>query len=124
MNKIKGEKILVVDDDIQIRRALRNAMSARGYEVIISSNGEDALDKAALELPDMVILDLAMPGMSGLEVCKELRSWSNVPILVLSVKEKEADKIAALDLGADDYLTKTFQHGRTSCQNKGSYKKS
>jgi len=107
----KGEKILVVDDDVQIRRALRNAISARGYEVITASNGEEALDKASLELPDMIILDLAMPGLSGLEVCKEIRSWSDIPILILSVKEKEKDKIKALDLGADDYITKPFNTG-------------
>ena len=104
-------KILVVDDDIQIRRALRNVISARGYEVILASNGEEALDKAALELPDMVVLDLQMPGLSGLNVCKELRSWSNIPILILSVKDLESDKVTALDLGADDYLTKPFKSG-------------
>jgi len=111
MTTIKGEKILVVDDDIQIRRALRNALSARGYEVILVVNGEEALTRAALDLPDMVILDLAMPGLSGFDVCRELRTWSNIPILVLSVKDKETDKIKALDLGADDYITKPFNTG-------------
>jgi two-component system, OmpR family, KDP operon response regulator KdpE len=105
------EKILVVDDDVQIRRALRNALSARGYEVLLASGGEEALEIAALEIPSMVILDLSMPGMSGLEVCRELRTWSQLPILVLSVYDKEADKVAALDLGADDYLTKPFNTG-------------
>lgn len=110
MNK-QSEKILVVDDDIQIRRALRNALSARGYDVMLASNGEEALDMAASETPDMVILDMSMPGISGIEVCKELRTWTHIPILILSVKDKEADKIAALDLGADDYLTKPFNTG-------------
>ncbi len=105
------EKILVVDDDVQIRRALKNALSARGYEVLLASNGDEALEIASLELPSMIILDLSMPGMTGLDVCKELRTWSQSPILVLSVHDKEKDKVSALDLGADDYLTKPFNTG-------------
>jgi len=108
---IKNEKILVVDDDIYIRGALKNALSARNYEVILADSGEEALEMAALELPDIVILDLSMPGLSGLQVCKDLRSWSNIPIIILSVIDKEKDKIEAFDLGVDDYITKPFKTG-------------
>lgn len=106
-----SEHILIVDDDIQIRRALLHALSARGYKITQAANGEEALALAAAEHPDIIVLDLAMPGMSGLEVCRELRAWSKAPILVLSVKDRDSDKIAALDFGADDYLTKPFNTG-------------
>lgn len=104
----KPTRILVVDDDMQILRALRQAISARGYEVTLASSGEQALDAAAAEPPDLVILDLGLPGMGGLEVCKELRGWSPVPIVVLSVLDRPTDIVAALDTGADDYMTKPF----------------
>jgi two-component system KDP operon response regulator KdpE len=107
----KKERILVVDDDIQIRRALRSALSVRGYEVSLAASGEEALDAAAADPPAMVILDLSLPGMGGLEVCRELRAWSNAPILILSVNDRESDIISALDAGADDYLTKPFKTG-------------
>lgn len=111
MSALLSDHVLIVDDDIQIRRALTSALSARGYRITQASNGEEALNLAAAEPPSLVILDLSMPGKSGLEVCKELRTWSKAPILVLSVKDRDADKIAALDLGADDYLTKPFNTG-------------
>ena len=101
-------KVLVIDDEPQIRRALRAGLEPDGYTVLLAASGEEGLDMAALHNPDLVILDLAMPGIDGLEVCRQLRSWSQVPILVLSVHEGEADKVAALDLGADDYVTKPF----------------
>ena len=104
-------RILVVDDEAHIRRAVERALKARGYEVDAAEDGADALDKAALAPPDLVILDLNMPGVDGLEVTRRLRSWSSVPILILSVREEEPDKVAALDLGADDYLTKPFGVG-------------
>jgi two-component system KDP operon response regulator KdpE len=104
-------RILVVDDEAHIRRAVERALVARGYEVDAAEDGADALDRAALAPPDLVILDLNMPGVDGLEVTRRLRSWSAVPILILSVREEEPDKIAALDLGADDYLTKPFGVG-------------
>ena len=107
----KHMKILVVDDEEQIRRALKSILNARHYEVILASNGEEGLDLAIDHSPDLVILDLSMPDMSGLEVCKELRTWYNGPILVLSVRSGDADKIDALDFGADDYLTKPFSAG-------------
>ena len=107
----KRSKILVIDDEEQIRRALKSILSARHYDVILASNGEEGLDLAIDHSPDLVILDLAMPNMTGFEVCKELREWYNGPILVLSVRSSDADKISALDLGADDYLTKPFSAG-------------
>ena len=101
-------KVLIVDDEPQILRALRAGLVAHGYQVVSAADGEEALDKAAAELPDAVILDLNLPRLSGLEVCKTLREWSSVPIIVLSVRDAERDKVTALDLGADDYLTKPF----------------
>ncbi|MBN1890906.1 MAG: response regulator transcription factor [Thermoflexales bacterium] len=104
----KKAKILIVDDEPQILRALRTGLVAHDYEVVSAADGEEALDKAAAELPDAIILDLNLPRLSGLEVCRSLREWSPVPIIVLSVRDAERDKVAALDLGADDYLTKPF----------------
>jgi two-component system KDP operon response regulator KdpE len=101
-------KALVIDDEPQIRRALKAGLERNGYSVTTAASGEEGLDLAALERPEVVILDLAMPGIDGLEVCRQLRGWTQVPIIVLSVREGERDKIAALDLGADDYLTKPF----------------
>jgi two-component system KDP operon response regulator KdpE len=101
-------RILVVDDEVQILRALRRALAARGYEVTTASDGEDAIVEAERSMPDLVVLDLNLPGIDGLEVCRRLRSWTQVPILILSVREDEAGKVQALDLGADDYLTKPF----------------
>ena len=100
--------ILVVDDEPQIRRALRVVLTGHGYDVRLADSGEQALDMASVALPNVVILDLAMPGLSGLDVCRELRGWTEVPIIVLSAKDQERDKVEALDLGADDYLTKPF----------------
>jgi two-component system KDP operon response regulator KdpE len=105
---MKKIKILIVDDEPQILRALRAGLAAHGYDVVSAADGEEALDRAATELPDAVILDINMPKLSGLEVCKSLREWSAVPIIVLSVRDAERDKVTALDLGADDYLTKPF----------------
>jgi len=107
----KPARILVVDDEAQIRRALQSILSTRGYEVLSASDGAAALDLAIEHTPDLVILDLAMPGMGGLEVCRELRTWYTGPILVLSVRGSDADKVAALDLGSDDYVTKPFSAG-------------
>ena len=103
--------VLVVDDEEQIRRALRSVLTARHYEVGLAATGEEGLESAASHVPDLVVLDLALPGMSGLDVCRELRLWFAGPILVLSVRDGDEDKIAALDLGADDYLTKPFSTG-------------
>lgn len=104
-------RVLVVDDEPQILRAMRTNLVARGYEVDLAPTGEDALRLAAAHRPDVVILDLGLPGIDGIEVIEGLRGWTAVPIIVLSVRESEADKVAALDAGADDYVTKPFAMG-------------
>jgi len=101
-------RVLVVDDEQSIRRAVGRALAARGYKVQLATDGEEALTAAATFQPDLVVLDLNLPALDGLQVCRQLRGWTSVPILVLSVREDEPDKVAALDLGADDYLTKPF----------------
>jgi two-component system, OmpR family, KDP operon response regulator KdpE len=104
----KKERVLVVDDEIEIRRALSRALSAREYIVETVSDGMEAIEAASTFHPDVVVLDLNLPKLDGLEVARRIRASSPVPILVLSVREDESDKVAALDLGADDYLTKPF----------------
>ncbi|MDZ4180281.1 MAG: response regulator transcription factor [Coriobacteriia bacterium] len=106
-----GTTILVVDDEAQLLRAVGGVLGQRGYEMVPVTTGEEAIEYAATNRVDAIILDLELPGISGLEVCRVVREYSDVPILVLSVREGEADKIAALDLGADDYLTKPFSSG-------------
>ncbi|MBV8830975.1 MAG: response regulator transcription factor [Acidobacteriaceae bacterium] len=101
-------KVLIVDDEPQIRRVVRAALSLKGYELFEARNGEEALDVLREYDPDLVLLDMNMPGIGGMETCRKLRSVSEVPIIVLSVRDGEADKIAALDAGADDYVTKPF----------------
>ena len=103
-----GERILVVDDEPQIRRALRTALTGHGYDVSIAEDGESALVTIAAFQPQVIVLDLVMPGIDGFEVLRETRTWSKVPVIVLSARGQERDKVAALDLGADDYLTKPF----------------
>jgi two-component system, OmpR family, KDP operon response regulator KdpE len=105
---VKQGRILLVDDEEQIRRAVGRALTARDYVVEMAADGDQALRTAKTFDPDLVVLDLNLPGMDGLSVARQLRMWSQVPILVLSVREEESDKVAALDLGADDYLTKPF----------------
>jgi two-component system KDP operon response regulator KdpE len=100
--------VLVVDDEPQIVRALRVGLSASGYDVLSAGNGETALDTLSTNPADVVLLDLGLPGIDGVEVLRRLRRWSTVPVIVLSVRERQADKVAALDAGADDYLTKPF----------------
>ena len=104
-------RILVVDDEEQIRRALRSILSSRGYVLEMAATGDEALLKAIDAPPDLVVLDLMLPDRSGIDVCRELRTWMTAPILILSVRANEADKILALDEGADDYLTKPFSAG-------------
>ena len=108
---MSGARLLVVDDEPQIRRMLGKGLAGAGYDVVVAASGEEALDEAERRQPDLVILDLAMPGIGGLETCLRLRARSSVPIIILSVQEREGDKIAALDAGADDYLTKPFGLG-------------
>lgn len=101
-------RVLVVDDEPQIRRALATNLQARDYIVDLAPNGEEALRLAAEHHPDVVILDIGLPGISGVEVVRGLRGWTDTPIIMLSVRESEADKVEALDAGADDYVTKPF----------------
>ncbi|HMJ00474.1 MAG TPA: response regulator transcription factor [Gaiellaceae bacterium] len=105
---MSGARILVVDDEPQILSALETTLHAAGYDVETAATGEDALTQASVRPPDGVILDLVLPGKSGVEVCRELREWSDAPVLVLSVIGEEQEKVAALDAGADDYVTKPF----------------
>ena len=101
-------KILVADDDPQMLRALRITLSARGYEVVTASDGTAALDAAIASHPDVAVLDLGMPGLTGIEVIEAIRGWSRMPILVVSGRSESWDKVEALDAGADDYVTKPF----------------
>jgi two-component system KDP operon response regulator KdpE len=101
-------RILVVDDEAQIRKALSVNLSARGYEVDLASSGEEALASAAAHRPDLILLDVGLPGIDGVQVVEGLRGWTTVPIIMLSVRDSEADKVRALDAGADDYVTKPF----------------
>ncbi len=109
--KVKVHRALVVDDEPQIRRFLRATLASQGYVVIEAGTVRDALLEATNQQPDVVVLDLGLPDGDGLMVVQSLRHWTEVPILVLSVRGKESDKIAALDAGADDYLTKPFSTG-------------
>lgn len=102
-------RVLVVDDDPQIRRVMRVTLTGQGYEVDDARSGEEALEKLRREAPDLVLLDMNMPGMGGVETCRLIRADSEVAILMLTVRDSEADQVQALDAGADDYITKPFR---------------
>ena len=104
-------RVLVVDDEPQILRGLGASLRAAGYQVESAANGREALDAAALRPPDAVVLDLRLPDLSGVEVCRRLREWTQVPVIVVSALDGEEEKIAALDAGADDYVTKPYAVG-------------
>jgi len=106
-----GQRVLIVDDENSIRRYLRAALSAQGFTVYEAASGGEAINAVLNARPDIIILDLGLPDFDGIEVTRRLREWSNTPIIILSVREAENDKIAALDAGADDYLTKPFGSG-------------
>ena len=108
---IKGPAVVLIEDEPQIRRFLRTALTGHGYRVFEAETGRDGLVEAATRQPDLVILDLGLPDMDGLRVLKELREWTTVPVLVLSARGQERDKITALDSGADDYVSKPFSAG-------------
>lgn len=110
------ERILVVDDEPQIQRFLKPALSAAGYDVLEAMTGAEALKAAATTAPDLVILDLGLPDMDGKDVIANLRGWSQVPIIILSARDRESEKIAALDLGADDYIEKPFGIGELTAR--------
>jgi two-component system, OmpR family, KDP operon response regulator KdpE len=101
-------KILIVEDEPQMRRAVSAGLRANGFEVLTAETGEDALDTIPLSRPDIILLDLMLPGIDGLEVVRQLREWSAVPVIVVSARGEERAKVQALDMGADDYLTKPF----------------
>jgi two-component system KDP operon response regulator KdpE len=123
MNEI-GLRVLVVDDERAIRRYLHAALNAQGYTVYEASSGKDALDMAVANRPDLIILDLGLPDMDGVEVTRLLREWSKTPIIILSVREQETDKISALDAGADDYLTKPFSSGELLARIRAAFRHS
>jgi two-component system KDP operon response regulator KdpE len=108
MSASEGPVVLIIDDEVAIRRFLRISLEAHGYQVHEAATGQAGLEEAARLRPDAVILDLALPDQDGLVVLKRLREWSRVPVVVLSVRDQEEDKVALLDAGADDYLTKPF----------------
>ncbi len=101
-------KVLVVDDDPALLKALRIGLDARGYEVVVAHSGAEGISRAALVMPDLVVLDLGLPDVDGVEVCRRLRQWTEVPVIVLSALDTEDRKVLALDSGADDYVTKPF----------------
>jgi two-component system KDP operon response regulator KdpE len=107
----EGARILVIDDEHEIRRMLHVALSAHGYAMAEASSGKEGLKEATIFHPDLIILDLGLPDLDGMDVITRLREWTQVPVIILSVREREGDKIGALDAGADDYLTKPFSMG-------------
>jgi len=111
-----GSRILVVDDEPQILRFLKPSLTAAGYEVVVATTGKEALKAAATQSPDIILLDLGLPDMDGKDVIRDLRGWSKTPILVLSARDRETEKIAALDLGADDYVNKPFGIGELTAR--------
>jgi two-component system KDP operon response regulator KdpE len=119
-----GLRILVVDDERAIRRYLHAALNAQGNVVFEAANGEEALRAAAVDRPDLIILDLGLPDLDGVEVTRRIREWTRVPILILSVRDQERDKIAALDAGADDYLTKPFGTGELMARIRAAIRRS
>jgi two-component system KDP operon response regulator KdpE len=108
LDREPGARVLIVDDDIALLRALGVILKAKGYEVVVARRGEDGLDLAAHRRPDVILLDLGLPGIDGIEVVRGLRGWSSVPIIVLSARHQSVSKVEALDAGADDYVTKPF----------------
>jgi two-component system KDP operon response regulator KdpE len=106
-----GERVLVIDDEESIRRFLRVALSAQAYNIVEAATGKEGISAAAAQKPDVIVLDLGLPDIDGVEVTRLLREWTKTPIIILSVRGSENDKIAALDAGADDYLTKPFSIG-------------
>jgi len=107
----EGARILVIDDENEIRRMLQVALSAHGYTLGETTSGKEGLNQVLIFHPDLVILDLGLPDIDGLEVLRRLREWSQVPVIVLTVRDREGDKVSALDGGADDYITKPFSMG-------------
>jgi two-component system KDP operon response regulator KdpE len=120
----KGGRILVVDDERAIRRFLRASLSTHGYTIYEAASGAEALAAVAEQRPDVVFLDLGLPDADGIDVIRRLREWSSVPVIILSVRDQEKDKIDALDAGADDYLTKPFGIGELMARMRGVLRRS
>ena len=123
MHIAERARILIVDDDQAVCDALRALVGGWGYAIDIAGSGLSALEIASREQPNLVILDLAMPGMQGIEVCQRLREWSHVPILILSARGEESQKVAALEAGADDYVTKPFSPGELHARIRASLRR-
>ncbi len=117
------ESILVVDDEPQIRRLLRLSLAVQGYDVMEAGSAKEALRSATVSQPDLIVLDLGLPDMDGMEVLKALREWSRTPIFILSVRGREADKVDAFEMGADDYVTKPFTMGEFVARIKGTFRR-
>lgn len=111
MNETLGPLVLVVEDELQMARYMRTALIAHGYRVLEAGSGEEAIRRAVMQNPDLVLMDLGLPDMDGVQVIAQLRQWSTVPVIVISARDQESDRIEALDSGADDYLTKPFGTG-------------
>ena len=111
MTETSGARILIIDDEPQIRKLLKVTLQAHNFEINEASSGEDGMYQASTTHPDLIVLDLGLPDISGMEVLHRIREWSRIPIIVLTAKEREEDKIIALDSGADDYVTKPFSMG-------------
>jgi len=105
---MRKNRILIVDDELSIVEFLRAVLQAEGYEVLAAMDGAEALQTIEMELPDLIILDIMMPKVDGFEVCRRLREWSQIPVIMLSARRDDSDKMKCLELGADDYVTKPF----------------
>jgi len=119
-----GDVVLVVDDEPQIRRVVRNVLAADEVRVLEASNGQQAIDLAAAERPALIVLDLGLPDIQGIAVCREIRSWSSAPIIVLSARHSDQEKVALLDAGADDYMTKPFSPGELQARVRAQLRRS
>ena len=121
---MQEDVVLVVDDEPQIRRVVRHALASTGHRVVEAATGRDAIDLAAAERPALIVLDLGLPDMSGIEVCREIRTWSSAPIIVLSARHADQEKVALLDAGADDYITKPFSPGELQARIRAQLRRS
>jgi two-component system KDP operon response regulator KdpE len=121
---VTGPLVLVIDDEPPMRRFLRAALASQGYQVVEASTGADGLAQASMRTPELILLDLGLPDMDGLAVTQRLRAWTATPILVLSARGQEGDKIAALDAGADDYVTKPFAMGELTARMRAALRRS
>jgi two-component system, OmpR family, KDP operon response regulator KdpE len=119
-----ADVLLVVDDEPQIRRVVRNSLAQESTRIIEAATGRDAIDLAAAERPSLIVLDLGLPDVSGLEVCREIRAWSSAPIIVLSARHSDQEKVALLDAGADDYMTKPFSPGELQARVRAQLRRS